>query len=84
MPSTEDFIDALRAKLREAETRGQRFVDVNAGQLHRSIGGYPGPSHRMPACCGAMYAEQGAADTIIDAPLRGKGASLTIRYILPR
>lgn len=38
----------------------------------------------MPSCCQAMYHEQRADDEIISRPPKGKGATLTIRYRLPR
>ena len=62
-----------------------QLIDVNAGDLHRRLGGYPGPSHRMPVCCDAMYEQQRAGDIVLPgAPPKGKEAALTIRYALPR
>lgn len=84
MPNTDAFRSELRARLAEADSRSAPHVEINAGELHRAVGGYPGPNHRMPACCDAMYAEQRSGDAIVTAPARGKGASLTIRYGLPR
>jgi 5-methylcytosine-specific restriction protein A len=59
-------------------------VDINAGELHRAVGGYPGRSHRMPICCAAMREEMRAGDEGVTSPASGYGASLTIRYLLPR
>lgn len=84
MPTKEKFRSALRAQLREAELRGDSYHEVNSGQLHRDLGGYPGPNHQMPSCCDALYDEQRTGDTIIARPPKGKGASLTVRYKLPR
>ncbi len=84
MPSTRDFKDAIRAKLRQAELRNAKFIDINSGELHRELGGYPSPNASMPSCCNAMYFEQKAADKILSQPPKGKGASLTIRYKIPR
>lgn len=84
MADASAFRAALRSVLKEARDRGLASVDVNAGCLHRRVGGYPGPNHRMPACCSVMRAEMGKNDRIIAAPLKGNGASLTIRYVLPR
>ena len=84
MPTTEDFKAELEAELIRAEKRGAPSVEINSGELHRAVGGYPSPDHRMPACCGAMYAEQRSTDHILSRPEQGKGASLTIRYKLPR
>ncbi|MBN9145697.1 MULTISPECIES: hypothetical protein [unclassified Novosphingobium] len=84
MPGTQDFVDAIRARLRQAELGNAGHLDINSGELHRSLGGYPGPKAAMPSCCNAMYAEQRASDQIISQPPKGRGASLTIRYFLPR
>ena len=37
--------------------RGAGHVEINSGELHRAVGGYPGADHRMPMCCDAMYEE---------------------------
>lgn len=84
MPSTDDFRQAIRKTIREAERRGASHIDINSGEIHRALGGYPGPGAAMPSCCNAMYAEQRATDNILSQPPKGKGASLTIRYKLPR
>jgi hypothetical protein len=84
MPSTGDFRTELRAQLFRAQRRGMPHIDINAGELHRRLGGYPGRSHQMPSCCQAMYAEKKIDDMIISQPPEGKGATLTIRYKLPR
>ncbi|MBX9829559.1 MAG: hypothetical protein K2Y27_31785 [Xanthobacteraceae bacterium] len=84
MPTKEEFARAIGARLRDAELRGADNLDLNSGQLHRDLGGYPGPGHQMPSCCDALYSVQRAGDTILTRPPKGKGASLTIRYKLPR
>ena len=82
--STKDFSCELRNILKEAEGLGLVAVDVRAKNLHARLGGYPNPEPRMPACCNAMNAEVGTADVVVKAPPSGKGASLIIRYMLPR
>jgi 5-methylcytosine-specific restriction protein A len=85
MPTKEEFLAEIRQQLRQAELRGATSLNLNAGELHRRLGGYPdGGKHQMPACCSAMYAEQKAGDRIVSAPPKGKGASLVIAYALPR
>ena len=74
----------LRRQLKAAERGGGKFLQVNSGKLHREVGGYPGPSHRMPVCCEVMRNEMTMGDQIISAPKKGNGASLTISYRLPR
>ena len=84
MPTKEEFRNALKARLRRAALLGAEHLDVNSGELHRTLGGYPGARHQMPSCCEAMYSEQGVGDEIIAQPPKGRGASLTIRYKVPR
>lgn len=85
-PTREDFKGALADTLGAAEADGRRFVDVEASALHRQVGGYlaPGGSHRMPMCCAVMRAAVGAGDEIFYEPPGGQGASLRIRFCLPR
>jgi len=84
MPTKDDFRNELRARLREAEARGDKFIRVNSGAIHQALGGYPGINHQMPSCCDAMYEEMRAGDEIVEAPPKGRGATLIIRYRLPR
>ena len=85
-PGTEaaDFRAILGVILRGAERAGRSYVDINSGQLHRDVGGYPGPDHRMPVCCQVMRDAMRIGDEIVTVPPKGNGASLTIRYRLPR
>lgn len=86
MPTDDEFKLELHRMMLDAMKDGRDFVDVNAGELHARVGGYPGAAHRMPVCCGVMLnAFSGAAgDTIRAEPPSRQGASLTIRYVLPR
>ena len=85
MVNADEFRNRLSARLRAAERAGLPHVDVNAGDLHREVGGYPGAGrHQMPNCCRIMYDEQRAGDQVLSKPPSGKGASVTIRYRLPR
>lgn len=82
--SAVDFRAALEARLAAAAKAGRPFVDVRSGDLHREVGAYPGHQHRMPTCCSAMRSAMRAGDTEVAAPPKGNGATLTIRYRLPR
>jgi hypothetical protein len=82
--NTEEFKSALARSFTRAEGARHTFVDVNSGNLHREVGGYPGTSHRMPLCCEVMKAAMRGEDGILEEPPGGKGATLTIRYTLPR
>jgi len=84
MPSKDEFRRELLRQLKVEAARGAPSVLINSGELHRSVGGYPGPNARMPSCCAAMYHEQRLGDEIVNKPPKGKGASLSIRYRLPR
>jgi hypothetical protein len=79
-----DFHNELLAQISRAQKHGAPHVEINSGELHRKVGGYPGTGHRMPLCCDALYFEQRRGDEIVCSPKEGKGASLTIRYKLPR
>ena len=81
---TQDFRDELSRTLSTATSEGKRSTVVKAGELHRQLGDYPGREHRMPICCEVMYQEMKSGDEIMAAPPKGKGASLTVRYQLPR
>jgi hypothetical protein len=83
-PTADDFRKELLAQIARGNRRGAPHVEINSGELHRAVGGYPRPNHRMAVCCEVMERERKIGDEIISAPERGKGASLTIRYMLPR
>lgn len=83
-PRTPEFRAALGRVLAGAERRGAAYVDVRSGDLHRQVGMYPGPDHRMPSCCAVMEAAMRPGDTILRTPPKGRGANLVIRYQLPR
>ncbi len=82
--SSEDFRTELRGILKKAEELGLVAADVNSGNLHRRVGDYPGSDHRMPICCEVMYSEMSVSDSVISKPESGKGASVVVRYALPR
>jgi len=79
--NTHTFREALQRVLAEAQGS---FVDVTSGEFYRSVGGGTGRSYAMAACCNVMMAVKRDGDTILHSPPKGKGATLTIRYILPR
>lgn len=86
MPTADEFREALYRVFYEGFKQGQTTIDVNAGDLHAKVGGYPGRDHRMPVCCSVMRSsmDSAAGDTILSEPPSRQGASLTIRYTLPR
>lgn len=84
MPTRADFQRVLDSIFKQAESKGLKFIDVTAGDLHRKVGGYPGSNHRMPVCCHVMKQNMQEGDIILYQPPSGQGASLRIRYKLPR
>jgi len=79
-----DFLVALKALVTSAEQSGLKKIKIRAGDLHRKVGGYPGPAHRMPSCCKAMKEFMKPGDYILNSPPKGAGANLVIEYYLPR
>ncbi len=85
IPEKADFEKALADWFIEAEKEENIFVDIRADDLHARVGDYPGPFHRMATCCEVMYENyRPAVDKILQFPPKGKGASMEIRYALPR
>lgn len=85
MPITaEQFADAIREILRSAFSEGRGSIAIRAGDLHKQMGDYPGPDHRMPACCDAMRSHMIPGDRFITQPPKGDGSNLVVEYMLPR
>lgn len=83
--TSEDFRTELNAQILRATRQGRPSVEINAGELHRAVGGYPGESHRMPMCCQAMRDElRNGNATVVFETDSGAAPALTIRYNLPR
>jgi hypothetical protein len=82
--SSDHFRQELLAQIERAAKRGAQHIQINSGELHRAVGGYPGPNHRMPSCCNVMQDEMKSGDVLIDNSEKSKELELTIRYLLPR
>jgi 5-methylcytosine-specific restriction protein A len=83
IPTKVDFLIELQKQIDRAIRQGRLHIEINAGELHRVIGGYPSRSARMPVCCTALREElQRRKGSIIFEPPSGQGAALTIRYDL--
>lgn len=82
MAKAGDFRAELEAQIDRAQKQGRPHAEINAGELHRIVGGYPGSAdHSMPICCDVMrkVAKEMSSEPVYEPP-SGKGASLTIRY----
>jgi hypothetical protein len=82
MVSVDHFRQELRLQMGRASKSGAPNVLINAPALHKSLGGYPGSNHGMPACCDAMEEEMKAGDLLLVD--RANKAGMTVRYLLPR
>lgn len=81
IPNSEDF----EAKLHEVFSNcNESYIDIISRELHRAVGGYPGPNHRMPLCCQVMRRLMTEGDRIMYEPPSGQGSTFHIRYKLPR
>ena len=81
-PNKQTFKSVIIIKLTTAENYGYPFCQINAGELHNFIGGYPPPAnydHRMANFCSAMKDLMQEGDQIILQPPSGQGASITIK-----
>ena len=82
--SAEDFQGELESIFASAQKEEKSSIDVKSGDLHRSVGGYPGRNHRMPMCCAVMKRNMKPGDEILQQPPSGEGATLIIRFKLTR
>ena len=79
-----DFQNVIRREFAVAAADGLTQLDIRSDLLHIKVVVYPRPGHSMPTCCNVMYAEMQPGDEVRAAPPKGKGATLVIRYRLPR
>jgi 5-methylcytosine-specific restriction protein A len=84
MLTPEDFQSELNGMFASAQQQGKSFIEIKSGDLHRSLGGYPGHNHRLPSCCIVMKRNMKPGDQILQQPPSGAGATLIIRFKLPR
>jgi hypothetical protein len=83
-PNADSFRKALRNRFEVAEKLNYDHIDILSGELHREVGGYPGRSHAMPNCCSVLRPEMKVGDEMLSEPPQGRGATLKIRYRIPR
>ena len=82
MVSVDHFRRELLVQMNRAAKHGSIDIVINAGEFYRSLGGYPGSIHGMPACCDAMRSEMKPGDILLVEQNSGPG--MTVRYRLPR
>ena len=81
-PVAQDFENQITAIKALTKQRGQLYVDIKSGNLHRQLGGYPSNNHRMPVGCEVMKRMMCPGDLILKTPPSGQGATLVIRYFV--
>jgi hypothetical protein len=79
-PTAWDFQNRLMAILNSARQSGQPYVDVESGSLHKQVGGYSDPDHRLRVCCEVMRKLMRAGDSIVKESASDQGATLIVRY----
>jgi hypothetical protein len=82
-PGEGDFRAALRKRLETAGKNDAPHCDVQAGNLHHEVGGYPNSDELIQTCCEVMRQEMRDRDRILEAPGSGVGTLLLVRYMLP-
>jgi len=76
------FRQGLLTQMGRASSVGQMDILIKSRDLYRSLGGYPGSTDGMPACCDAMQDEMKTGDVVL---LERTGTwFMTVRYLLPR
>jgi hypothetical protein len=78
------FEKELRKFFEFADYIGLDHLTIRSGLLHRKVGNYPGKKHLMPLCCWVMKKNMEKSDKILHQPEKGSGASLLIKYKVPR
>jgi hypothetical protein len=49
-----DFENMIEQLFSDARGKGLDYIEINSGDLHEKVGGYPGKDHRMTICCDVM------------------------------
>lgn len=83
-PTAVDFQRELDAIFELARENNLPSIVVKSGKLHSQAVGYPATNHRMPLCCYVMRKNMKPDDAVLSEPPSGQGATLRIRYLLPR
>jgi len=62
--------------LNEAKLRGEKYLDLVSGQIHKELG----MQNRMPQVCRIMYEKMGASDEILHTTPSGNSSTIKIRF----
>jgi cytoplasmic iron level regulating protein YaaA (DUF328/UPF0246 family) len=64
--------------LQEAKLRGEDFIDLVSGDIHKQMG----MKNRMPQVCNVMYKIMMPGDEVLHTTPSGKSSTIKIRYDL--
>jgi hypothetical protein len=81
MVSADHFAHEVRAQFKKAAAQRATSAVIASGELHRLLGGYPGSTHGMPACCEVMRYEMKLGDILL---VESDGVGMTVCHQLPR
>ena len=80
-PNEQNFRELIKFILDQNIRLKNECVDIKSGDIHKLLGGHPGPNHRMRSCCEVMYDfAKEYKHKVLYSPKKGFGASLVIRY----
>ncbi len=76
--TTDDVRQYINKLLQEAKLRGEDYIDLVSGDIHRQLG----MRDRMPLVCSAMYEEMMPGDIVLQTTPSGQSSTIKIRYYL--
>ncbi|MEI7541614.1 MAG: hypothetical protein WCJ89_09065 [Actinomycetes bacterium] len=76
MNKSEEIRRFISAKIDEARVRGEDFVILVSGDIHRELK----LNNSMPSVCDAMYRLRGPMDEILHTTPSGKSSTISIKY----
>jgi 5-methylcytosine-specific restriction protein A len=82
MPTLEELTLEAKAQISRAAHQRRSHIEINAGELHRTLKGRPSHSDQMRTACDALQSLMSPKDAIVFQPQRGYGSSFTVRFVL--
>src|SRR5437868_7752292 len=81
-PTAWEFRNKLTVILNTARQKGQSYVDIESGSLHKDVGGDANAHHRMPVCCEVMMKMMRNGDSILKERSEEHTSELQSRFDL--
>lgn len=76
--TSEDIRQYIDTLLQEAKDRGEEYIDLVSGDIHKQLG----LKNRMPQVCSIMYQKKLPGDEILHTTPSGMSSTIKIRYFL--